>query len=398
MNIQTLLHEMLKREASDLYITTNSPPMVRVEGVNQPIGKQHYVRAETEALANSMMTDAEKATFAQALEMNLAVEFDDIGRFRVNVHRQRDTIGIVIRHVKTEIPTIDQLQLPSSLKNSVAQKRGLILVTGATGSGKTTTLAAMLNHLNENIDGHIVTVEDPIEFIHANKRCIFTQREVGTDTHSFNAALKNALRQAPDVILIGEIRDLETMEAAITFADTGHLCLGTLHSSNAYQTLHRVMNFFPGGRHEEIYLQLSMCLRAIISQRLVHSINGKRVAAMEILRDTPLVKDTIKSGQVDMVKEGMESGSSGGCQTFDQALLRLYSMGKIDIEEAFANSDSPNNLRLKMLHADPSTFSEQAENEESDENFEELFPPVNEWLLQQREKPHEEVNEMENLA
>ena len=395
MNIQTLLHEMLKREASDLYITTNSPPMVRVEGVNQPIGKQPYVRAETEALANSMMTEAEKATFAQTLEMNLAIEFDDIGRFRVNVHRQRDTIGIVIRHIKTKIPTIDQLQLPSSLKNIVAQKRGLILVTGATGSGKTTTLAAMLNHLNENVDGHIVTVEDPIEFIHPNKRCIFTQREVGTDTLSFSAALKNALRQAPDVILIGEIRDLETMEAAITFADTGHLCLGTLHSSNAYQTLHRVMNFFPGGRHEEIYLQLSMCLRAIISQRLVRSIDGKRVAAMEILRDTPLVKDMIKSGQVDMVKEGMESGSSGGCQTFDQALLRLYSMGKIDIEQAFANSDSPNNLRLKMLHADPSTHSEQAENEESDE---ELSPPVEEWLLQEPAKPHEEVNKMENLA
>lgn len=398
MNIQTLLHEMLKREASDLYITTNSPPMVRVEGVNQPIGKQPYVRAETEALANSMMTEAEKATFAQTLEMNLAIEFDDIGRFRVNVHRQRDTIGIVIRHIKTKIPTIDQLQLPSSLKNIVAQKRGLILVTGATGSGKTTTLAAMLNHLNENIDGHIVTVEDPIEFIHTNKRCIFTQREVGTDTLSFNAALKNALRQAPDVILIGEIRDLETMEAAITFADTGHLCLGTLHSSNAYQTLHRVMNFFPGGRHQEIYLQLSMCLRAIISQRLVPSIDGKRVAAMEILRDTPLVKDMIKSGQVDMVKEGMESGSSGGCQTFDQALLRLYSMGKIDIEQAFANSDSPNNLRLKMLHADPSTYSEEAENEESDENFEKLFPPVKDWLLQEPAKPYEEVNEMEYLA
>ena len=398
MNIQTLLHEMLKREASDLYITTNSPPMVRVEGVNQPIGKQPYVRAETEALANSMMTEAEKATFAQTLEMNLAIEFDDIGRFRVNVHRQRDTIGIVIRHIKTKIPTIDQLQLPSSLKNIVAQKRGLILVTGATGSGKTTTLAAMLNHLNENIDGHIVTVEDPIEFIHTNKRCIFTQREVGTDTLSFNAALKNALRQAPDVILIGEIRDLETMEAAITFADTGHLCLGTLHSSNAYQTLHRVMNFFPGGRHEEIYLQLSMCLRAIISQRLVPSLDGKRVAAMEILRDTPLVKDMIKSGQVDMVKEGMESGSSGGCQTFDQALLRLYSMGKIDIEQAFANSDTPNNLRLEMLHADPSTYSEQAENEESDENVEELFPPEEEWLLQEPAKPYEEMNEMENLA
>jgi len=346
-------------------------------------------------LANSMMTEAEKATFAQTLEMNLAIEFDDIGRFRVNVHRQRDTIGIVIRHIKTKIPTIDQLQLPSSLKNIVAQKRGLILVTGATGSGKTTTLAAMLNHLNENIDGHIVTVEDPIEFIHTNKRCIFTQREVGTDTLSFNAALKNALRQAPDVILIGEIRDLETMEAAITFADTGHLCLGTLHSSNACQTLHRVMNFFPGGRHQEIYLQLSMCLRAIISQRLVPSIDGKRVAAMEILRDTPLVKDMIKSGQVDMVKEGMESGSSGGCQTFDQALLRLYSMGKIDIEQAFANSDSPNNLRLKMLHADPSTYSEQAENEESDEK---LSLPVEEWLLQEPAKPHEEVNKMENLT
>ncbi|MSQ97686.1 MAG: PilT/PilU family type 4a pilus ATPase [Xanthomonadales bacterium] len=392
MNIQALLREMVDREASDLYITTNSPPLIRAEGVNHAIGTQHFGSTQTETLANSLMTDAEKATFAQALEMNLAIGFDDIGRFRVNLHRQRDSIGIVIRHVKTTIPTLDQLQFPSVFKDIVLQKRGLILVTGATGSGKTTTLAAMLNHRNEHSDGHIITVEDPIEFIHPNRKCIVTQREVGTDTHSFNDALKNALRQAPDVILIGEIRDRMAMEAAITFADTGHLCLGTLHSSNAYQTLHRVMNFFPGERHEEIYLQLSMCLRAIIAQRLVPSIDGKRVAVVEILRDTPYVKDLIKSGQVDKVKDGIQNGTSSGCQTFDQDLLRLYSEGRIDHAQALANADKPNDLRLCMQHANPVAKLEQPEPKESGGESEASLPPGGQWLLQEAVAQKHETN------
>jgi twitching motility protein PilU len=366
--------------------------MIRAEGLNHPIGSQHFGSAETEALAQSLMTATEKEAFARTLEMNLAIEFDDIGRFRVNVHRQRDCTGIVIRHIKTTIPTLGQLKLPDVFKEIVEQKRGLILVTGATGSGKTTTLAAMLDHLNENTHGHIVTVEDPIEFIHPNKKCIFTQREVGTDTLSFNAALKNALRQAPDVILIGEIRDRETMEAAITFADTGHLCLGTLHSSNADQTLHRVMNMFPGERHDEIYLQLSMCLRAIISQRLVRSLDGKRVAAVEIMRDTPWVKDLIKSGQVDKVKDGMRTGSSGGCQTFDQDLLRLYTEGKIDRAEALANSDTPNNLRLSLQNATPVTQPQQPQVMELEKNAETSPPPPESWMLQDFRKQQNKTN------
>ncbi len=351
MDIRALLSEMVDRGGSDLYITTNSPALVRANGANQPIGDADFNGVDTLALAESLMSDAEKAEFAQAKEMNLAVEYDDIGRFRVNVHRQRDTVGIVIRHIKTTIPTLEELRLPADLKEIVMRKRGLILVTGATGSGKSTSLAAMLDHRNDNVSGHVVTVEDPIEFIHPNKKSIFTQREVGMDTLSFNDGLKNALRQAPDVILIGEIRDQETMEAAITFADTGHLCLGTLHSSNAYQTLHRILNFFPGERHNDICLQVSMNLCAILSQRLIPSTDGKRVAALEILRDTSYVKELIRNGEVDNIREGMLRGASGGCKTFDQSLLELSEAGMISAEEALANADYPNDLKLQLQGA-----------------------------------------------
>ncbi len=358
MEIRPLLSEMIERGGSDLYITTNSPPLVRADGINQPIGAANFNGVDTKALAESLMSDSEKATFAQSLEMNLAIEFDDIGRFRVNVHRQRDSVGIVIRHIKTTIPTLQELRLPADLKEIIMRKRGLVLITGATGSGKSTSLAAMLDHRNDHVEGHVVTVEDPIEFIHPNKKSIFTQREVGMDTLSFNDALKNALRQAPDVILIGEIRDRETMEAAITFADTGHLCLGTLHSSNAYQTLHRVLNFFPGERHNDICLQISMNLCAIVSQRLIPSTDGKRVAAVEILRDTSYVKELIRNGEVDNIREGMLRGTSGGCKTFDQSLLDLHSAGLINYEEAMANADYPNDLRLQLQGADPEPESD----------------------------------------
>lgn len=348
MDMQMLLKELVDRQGSDLYITTNSAPLVRAEGVTQAIGHEVLGHIETRALAHSLMNEKERAEFAEALEMNLAIEHTDLGRFRVNIHRQRDHVGIVVRHIKTDIPSIEELGLPDDFKEIVLKKRGLVLVTGATGSGKSTSLAAMLGHRNANCHGHVVTVEDPIEFIHPNNKSIFTQREVGTDTRSFQHALKNALRQAPDVILIGEIRDRETMEAAITFADTGHLCLGTLHSSNAYQTMHRVLNFFPGERHDDIQLQLSMNLRAIISQRLVRDVNGKRVAAVEVLRDTSFVKELIRSGEVDKIREGMMRGEAGGCRTFDAALLNLYAAGTIDFDEAMANADYPNDLRLKL--------------------------------------------------
>jgi twitching motility protein PilU len=355
MDIRPLLREMIQRGSSDLYITTNSQPLVRVEGVTQAIGTTLFDGATTKALADALMSDSEKAGFAESLEMNLALDLADIGRFRVNIHRQRESVGIVIRHIKTVIPTLEELRLPADLKEIVTRKRGLVLVTGATGSGKSTSLAAMLDYRNDNVAGHVVTVEDPIEFMHPNKKSIFTQREVGTDTLSFNHALKNALRQAPDVILIGEIRDRETMEAAITFADTGHLCLGTLHSSNAYQTLHRVLNFFPGDHHDDICLQLSMNLRAIVSQRLVPSLDGKRVAAVEILRDTAYVKELVRKGQVDNIREGMLKGTAGGCRTFDQSLLDLYSTGLISSEDALANADYPNDLRLQLLQNHPAS-------------------------------------------
>ena len=382
MDIRPLLTEMVARGGSDLYITSNSPPLVRAEGNNHPIRPERFTGADTWALAETLMNGAEKATFAESKEMNLAIQMDDIGRFRVNVHRQRDDVGIVIRHIKTKIPTLDELHLPDDLKEIILRKRGLILVTGATGSGKSTSLAAMLDHRNDHVSGHVVTIEDPIEFIHPNKKSIFTQREVGMDTLSFNHALKNALRQAPDVILIGEIRDRETMEAAITFADTGHLCLGTLHSSNAYQTLHRVLNFFPGERHDDICLQLSMNLRAVISQRLVNARNGKRVAAVEILRDTAYVKELISKGQVDNIREGMLRGSAGGCKTFDQSLLDLYSDGLISSEEALAQADYPNDLRLQLLRVVP-TVTEGAE--PAAEAAALAGNSGNTWSLEQRE-------------
>lgn len=368
MDIKALLSEMIQRGGSDLYITRNSPPLIRAEGVNHPVGNTDFNNSDTQALADALMTDAEKAHFAESMEMNLAIELSGIGRFRVNIHRQRDSVGIVIRHIKTEIPTLEELRLPADLKEIIMRKRGLVLVTGATGSGKSTSLASMLDYRNDHSSGHVVTVEDPIEFIHPNKKSIFTQREVGMDTLSFSHALKNALRQAPDVILIGEIRDRETMEAAITFADTGHLCLGTLHSSNTYQTLHRVLNFFPGERHADISLQLSMNLRAIIAQRLIPSLDGKRVAAMEIMRDTAYVKELIRNGEVDNIREGMVRGVSGGCKTFDQSLLELYASGLISKEEAMANADYPNDLRLQLQQVIP---------EAANEPLEEMATPIN---------------------
>jgi twitching motility protein PilU len=352
MDIRTLLLAMVERGASDLYLTVDSPPTVRVEGVNEPAGTDLLTPQITELLANSVMTERQRATFEEKLEMNLAIASDRLGRFRINVFKQRGAVGVVIRRIKMQIPTIDELNLPDVLKQIALSRRGLVLVTGATGSGKSTTLAAMLDYRNEQTSGHILTVEDPIEFVHKHKQCIVNQREVGFDTVSFADALKNTLRQAPDVILIGEVRDLETMEAAITFAETGHLCLATLHSNNANQAIERVMNFFPVTRHAEIFLQLSLNLRAIISQRLIPGLEGKRVAALEVLVDTPWARDLIKKGEADKLKEAMEKSTQEGGQTFDQALFALYAEGRVSEEQALANADSANNLRIRIKNLD----------------------------------------------
>lgn len=339
---------MVKQDASDIYLTVDSPPMYRIQGVTRPAGSQKLLPEHTEELAYSVMNKRQQEIFEKEYEMNLALYYQDLGRFRVNIFRQRNCVGMVIRQIKMDIKTVDDLQLPSTLKDIVMSKRGLVLVVGATGSGKSTSLAAMIDHRNSNSPGHIITVEDPIEYVHPHKKSIVTQREIGTDTLSFAYALKNTLRQAPDVILVGEIRDVETMEAAIAFAETGHLCMGTLHANNANQAIERVMNFFPIERHQQIYLQLALNLRAIISQRLIPTVDGMRTAAVEILLGTPRVQDLIQKGQIDVLKEAMEQSIQDGMQSFDQALYVLYKQGRIRYEDALANADSANNLRLKI--------------------------------------------------
>jgi pilus retraction protein PilT len=348
MDVRTLLEVMVKQEASDLYLTVEAPPIYRIHGSTHRTDAPPFTNEQLESLALALMRGQQRGEFEEKMEMNLALYYKELGRFRVNIFRQKGNVGLVFRHIKAEIMTVEQLDLPPIVKDIAMTKRGLVLVVGATGSGKSTSLAAMIDHRNSVHAGHIISVEDPIEFVHHHKKSIVTQREVGFDTHSFGHALKNTLRQAPDVILIGEIRDTETMEAAITFAETGHLCLGTLHSNNANQSIERIMNFFPVERHAQIYLQLSLNLRAIISQRLIPSLDGRRVPALEIMLDTPRIKDLIKRSEIDTLKEAMEQGIEEGCQTFDYVLLQLYEAGKISIEQALINADSANNLRLKI--------------------------------------------------
>lgn len=348
MNIRDFLKVMIDNDASDIYITAEAPPMYRIQGVTRPAGKTPLDEATTEELANSIMNEKQKAEFAQELEMNLALSYPDLGRFRVNIFRQRGHVGLVIRQIKVDIETLDDLKLPHVLKEVIMTKMGLILVVGATGSGKSTSMAAMIDYRNSNSPGHIITIEDPVEFVHQHKKSVITQREIGVDTHSFQNALKSALRQAPDVILVGEIRDLVTMESAIHFAETGHLCMGTLHANNANQALERVLNFFPADVHASLFMQLSLNLRAIISQRLIKTLDGKRAAAIEILLGSPRVKDLIQKGQIDVLKEAMMGGTQEGMQTFDQAIYALYSEGRISFEEAIANADSPNDIRLRI--------------------------------------------------
>lgn len=346
--LEQLLEFMVKNNASDIYLTYDAPPMYRIEGITKPAGDYKLTMEDCDDLANQAMNKKQRQEFEDTYECNLALFYPKLGRFRVNVFRQRNCTGMVIRLIRVKILTTEELKLPHALNEIVMAKRGLVIVVGATGSGKSTSLAAMIDYRNGHLPGHIITIEDPVEFVHPHKKCVITQREVGTDTISFKAALKNTLRQAPDVILLGEIRDAETMEHAVEFAETGHLSIGTLHANNANQAIERIMNFFPIERHEQIYLQLSLNLRAIISQRLVRTVDGKRRAAVEIMINKPRIADLIKKGEVAMIKETMEQLIHEGLQTFDQSLFTLYKDGVISYEEALKNADSANNLRLKI--------------------------------------------------
>jgi len=346
--LKELLRYMVDTNASDIYLTEGITPMFRIEGTVQPYGETILTGADTAEAAEGIMNEKQRRIFAEEHEMNLALHFPELGRFRVNIFVQRGYVGVVLRQIKIEIKGIDEWGLPQILKDIVMTKRGLVLVVGATGSGKSTSLAAMIDYRNEHEQGHIISIEDPIEFIHTHKKSVVTQREVGFDTISFRNALKNMLRQAPDVILIGEVRDTETMEDAITFAETGHLALGTLHANSANQALERILNFFPIERHPQIYMQLSLNTRAIISQRLIPAVDGKRVAAIEILLDTPRVKDLILKGEIGLLKEAMAAGYQEGMQTFDQHIHDLYVAGRIDYDNALAHADSPNDLRLRI--------------------------------------------------
>jgi twitching motility protein PilU len=344
LTIDALLNHIIKLDASDLYLTAGKAPVFRVNGAGLA-GKTALSAEQVETLVNSLLSTEQSVEFARELELNFALVRGE-GRFRINVFRQRGALGMVARLVRTSIRTLSELGLPDVMKSIAMSRRGLVLVVGATGSGKSTLLAALLDHRNTNESGHILTVEDPIEFMHSHKQSIVTQREVGTDTRSYAAALKNALRQAPDVVMIGEIRDAETMESAIAFAETGHLCLSTLHANNANQALERILNFVPPSRQQEIRLQLSLNLRAVVSQRLVAATSGGRVAALEILLDTPRMRDLVKAGEIEAIKDAIVQSSPDGCRTFDQSLFELYASGAIGEAQALECADSPNNLRL----------------------------------------------------
>ncbi|MDO9053249.1 MAG: PilT/PilU family type 4a pilus ATPase [Gallionella sp.] len=347
--IHNLLRGMATKKASDLFITAGFPPAFKVDGKMTPVSSQPLSHQHTRELARSIMNDRQTAEFEATHECNFAISPHGIGRFRVNVFMQQQHVGMVMRTITTKIPDLDAMGMPSILKDIVMTKRGLVILVGATGSGKSTTLAAMLGHRNQNSYGHIITIEDPVEYVHEHGHCIVTHREVGVDTESWQAALKNTLRQAPDVILIGEIRDRETMEYAVAFAETGHLCMATLHANSANQALDRIINFFPEERREQLLMDLSLNIKALVSQRLIPKKDGAgRAAAMEILLNSPLISDLIFKGEVHTIKEVMAKSRELGMQTFDQALFDLFEEDAISYEEALKNADSVNDLRLKI--------------------------------------------------
>lgn len=365
--ITNYLKVLAKHDGSDLYLSTGAPPSAKFNGELKPLAKQPLPPGVIKKLAYELMNEEQISDFEHKPEMNMALSEPGVGRFRINIFKQRNEISMVIRNIKTDIPNLNDLGLPEVLKSMIMKKNGLILFVGGTGSGKSTSLAALIDYRNSNSKGHIITIEDPIEFVHSHKKSIINQREVGVDTDSYEDALKNTLRQAPDVILIGEIRDSETMEHALAFAETGHLAISTLHANNANQALDRIINFFPEERHKQVLNDLSLNLRAFVSQRLIPTIDNKRCAAIEILLGTPMISDLIKKGQVAEIKEVMEKSEGIGMQTFDNALIKLFNAGRISKDMAVKNADSENNVRLKIELADGvQTPVAESEEEEKD--------------------------------
>ncbi|MCG7930863.1 MAG: PilT/PilU family type 4a pilus ATPase [Candidatus Thiodiazotropha lotti] len=349
MELNTLLAMMVKNKASDLFITAGREPSIKVDGKIHPVNKTALTAQQTKALTYSIMTDAQQKEFDETHECNFAISAKKIGRFRVSAFVQRDAVGMVLRRIETNIPSLESLYLPSILQDLSMAKRGLVIFVGATGTGKSTSLAAMIGYRNMRGDGHIISIEDPIEFMHDHNQCIITQREVGIDTESYQVALKNTLRQAPDVILIGEIRTRETMEHAIAFAETGHLCLSTLHANNANQALDRVIHFFPEDHRDQIFMDLSLNLKAIVAQQLIPKADSSgRRAAIEVLLNTPLAAELIRKGEIHKLKELMKRSNEHGMITFDQHLYRLYEEGVISYENALAHADSANDVRLMI--------------------------------------------------
>jgi len=370
MNLQPYLQLMSEQLASDMYFTTGAPVSVRIEGVMRPVGKSMLNPGMTKKLAYDLLSPAQIKEFEKKLELNLGVSYTGLGRFRINIYLQRGEVSMVIRYIRADVPGLEELGLSEVYKTMIMRKKGLILVVGANGTGKSTSLASMLDYRNMNEHGHILTIEDPIEFMFRHKKSIVSQREVGLDTLSFDNALREAMREAPDVIMIGESRDRETMEAALRYADTGHLCITTLHATNAYQTLDRVLNFFPGDDHNQVLMDLSLNLNCILAQRLIKAEDGSRVVAVEVMVNTPYISKLIRDGNFHEIKDIMEKGGDVGMKTFDQSLLELYKAGRISLKAALANADSSSELEWKINFG--GSVNEQRASEYQNETLE--FP------------------------
>ncbi|MDY0021263.1 MAG: PilT/PilU family type 4a pilus ATPase [Arenimonas caeni] len=348
MELTAYLNLMAQKKASDLFLSVGAPPSIKIEGVTRHIGDKPLGADEVRNMAYSVMNERQMKEFESTWEMNLAIALGDMGRFRINVYRQRGDIAMAVRFITNQIPSIETLNLPQILKDIIMMPRGLVLVVGSTGSGKSTTLASMIDYRNANRTGHILTVEEPIEYVHTHKMSVVDQREIGLDTQSYANALKNAMREAPDVIMIGEIRDRETMQAAIAYAETGHLCLSTLHANNANQTLDRIINFFPETARHQLLIDLSLNLKAVVGQRLLRGLKTKRVPAIELLLSSAYISDLIEKGEIASIRDAMKQGNEQGMQTFDQALYKLYAAGDISYQEALENADSRTDLALRV--------------------------------------------------